>query len=439
MKSNSFKLLALLSLSLSLQAADVLVFSNAYKYALENSHSLKSSTYLLESEKEKINLEESQLYPQIKLSASVKSSRYQYHDDFPTNNDKTLKQNQFNATASLRQSVYTPTTYTKISAQELKSDYSKIKVKLEKEELAQEVFTSYLDVLKSRSKMELLKSYIAFNKVKYTKIKQQFEKNLSNKMDLLEMKVEYDTALINLKREEKLFNSYTLKLKYFIGNVDYTLPKLQKSDVEIVNLIEKMRMQVDTIKKSLKVTQAELSAEISQKNIDLAKDGHLPTVSFDALFSKYEMNNPDVTAPYTYTTYAMLTANIPLYSGGYTSSQVASAKLEHKAALEEVRQVDKETKVSYVYNMAVFNASADSVQMYRDSLASSTLYVKAVDEGFKQGLKSIIDLDEAKNKFYEVKYKYVENLYEMVNSYITLLVETDNIEGIALLDTLIEK
>ncbi|MDQ1245049.1 MAG: outer membrane protein, partial [Campylobacterota bacterium] len=49
-----------------------------------------------------------------------------------------------------------------------------------------------------------------------------------------------------------------------------------------------------------------------------------------------------------------------------------------------------------------------------------------------------IDLNDAKNKLYEVRYKYIENIYEMVNSYIGLLMVTDNFKDIGLLDKLVE-
>ena len=439
MKNNTKNiLLSSLLLACVNLSASALTFTTAYDLALLNASNIKSSSYLAEADKEKITQEESQLYPQINFSGGFKTSNYQYHKDFSTAN-KSIQQNQFNASLSLKQSIYTPEVYSRIDLQESRSKYSEVKVELEKEQLAQNVFNAYLDVLKSRSKIELLTSYLTFNKTKYNKILKQFEKNLSNKMDLLEMKVEYDTAKIDLAKEQKLFESYSLKLEQFIGDAEYTLPALKKSDQPILNMIDTMQTMVAGDMNSLQITQAQVAAEISQKNIENASDAHLPTVTFNASATKYQMNKPDVTAPYDNVELAMININIPIYGGGYTSSRVASSKLEYKAALEEIKRVQKDVGVEYSYQKAIFNASVESVTLYRDSLASAALYVESVEQGYKYGLKSLIDLNEAKSRFYKVKYTYVENIYEMVNSYIALLMITHNFEGIKLLDELVKE
>ena len=435
---NSTKFILSLLLSSNFLNANALTFTEAYTLALVNANSIKSSEYLAKSDKEKINQEEAQLYPQLRLNASYKLSNYQYHKDYPSLNNH-IRQNQFNANITLKQALYVPETYSRIDIQESKSTYSEVTVKLEKERLALNVFATYLDVLKSRSKIELLHSYLTSSKIKYTKVKKQFEKNLSNKMDFLKFEVELNNAKIELSKEEKFLDAYKLKFEQFIGKEKYELAKLKGSESSIIDMLDQMRFKIMGTLRSLKVEQAKVAANISQNNIQSAKSAHLPSVTFDASFSKYEMNEPDVTTPYSHIEYAMINVNLPIYTGGYTSSKIASTKLEYKAALEELKRVEKETTIEYNHNLALFNASIESVTLYKDSLASTELYVKSIEEGYKYGLKSVIDLTEAKSKFYEVKYKYVENIYEMVTSYINLIMITHNFDGISLLDELIKE
>ena len=92
--------------------AEVLLFSKAYELALENSNGIKSSAYLSQSDKEKIKQEESQLYPQINVSAYYKKSEYVSNPS----NAKT-EQGLLNYAVSLRQSVYNPEIYSKIATQ----------------------------------------------------------------------------------------------------------------------------------------------------------------------------------------------------------------------------------------------------------------------------------------------------------------------------------
>ena len=433
MKSSiTIKLIFLLSSFVNIVNAEVLVFSNAYELALENANDIKSSIYLSQSDKERINEEESQLYPQINLSAYYKKTEYVSNPE----NYKT-RQGLMNYTFSVRQSVYNPEIYSRIDMQKSRSEYSKVRVELEKEELAQNLFNTYLDVLKSKNKIELLKSYLEYSKYRLQELTKKYEMSLSNKMDLLEMKVEYNSAQIDLDKEKKLINVYNLKLKQFIGDVEYELPTIDTGK-PIGNMINLMKEKIISDKQSLKVIQAQVAVQIQNAEVENAADGHHPKLNLDATYAKYSTDDPTVEASYNNTKSIMLTLNIPIYSGGYVSSRVTSAELMRQAANEDLISIKKQVKVEYDEYLALFEASAESVSMYKEALDSAELYVEAITQGYDHGLKSITDLNDAKNKFYEVKYKYIENIYEMVNSYIGLLIVTNNVDDITILNELVE-
>ncbi len=427
----SLILSALLSATLS---AEVLTFSKAYELALENANTLRSSKYVAEAEKEKINQEESQLYPQINLAATYKKTEYESN---PTKN--MTRQGLITYSLTARQSIYNPEVYTRVDMQESRSKYSDVKVEYEKEVLAQELFKTYLDILKSQNKIKLLESYLEYNRSKLEELTKKFDMDMSNKMDLLQMRVEYNAAEIELDKENKLFHVYDLKFKHFIGEISYELPRIE-SDKILLETITQMKQQVasvENIQKSLRVQQAEAALQVSEAEIQNAKSGHLPKLTLDAAYSKYDTDTPTIDAPYNTVKYAMVSLNIPVYGGGYVSSKVDSSKLMYKAANEDLQNATKETQVFYDEYLAIFEASSESVTMYKDALASAELYLEAIEQGYKYGLKSIIDLNDAKNKLNEVKYKYVENLYSLVDSYIGLLMVTNNFKELHLLDKLV--
>ncbi len=411
-----------------------MTFSKAYELALENANTLRSSKYVAEAEKEKINQEESQLYPQINLAATYKKTEYESN---PTKN--MTRQGLITYSLTARQSIYNPEVYTRVDMQESRSKYSDVKVEYEKEVLAQELFKTYLDILKSQNKIKLLESYLEYNRSKLEELTKKFDMDMSNKMDLLQMRVEYNAAEIELDKENKLFHVYDLKFKHFIGEISYELPRIE-SDKILLETITQMKQQVasvENIQKSLRVQQAEAALQVSEAEIQNAKSGHLPKLTLDAAYSKYDTDTPTIDAPYNTVKYAMVSLNIPVYGGGYVSSKVDSSKLMYKAANEDLQNATKETQVFYDEYLAIFEASSESVTMYKDALASAELYLEAIEQGYKYGLKSIIDLNDAKNKLNEVKYKYVENLYSLVDSYIGLLMVTNNFKELHLLDKLV--
>jgi len=436
MKSNKhilfFCLTAVLCGTLS---AEVLNFSRAYELALDNANNIRSSIYVAEAEKEKINQENSQLYPQINLTTSYKKTEYETN---PTKN--IVRQGLITGSITARQTIYNPEVLSRIDMQESRSKHSDIKVEYEKEALAQELFKTYLDILKSHNKIKLLESYLEYNRSKLEELNKKFAMDLSNKMDVLEMRVEYNSAVIELDKEKKLLKVYDLKFKHYIGDITYELPKIE-SDKSLIDTITQMKAQViseSDLQKSLRVKQAEAAVAVSEAEVENAKSGHKPTLTFDASYNIYDTDTPTIDAPYDTVKYAMISLNIPIYSGGHVSSKVDSSRLLQKAANEDLQNTKKEVQVFYDEYLAIFEASSESVEMYKNALESAELYLESIDQGYAYGLKSIIDLNDAKNKLNEVKYKYVENLYSLVDSYIGLLMVTNNFKELNLLDKLVE-
>lgn len=438
MRNNNFILgVILVNLVLGSLHAEPLTFSSAYDLALKNSNAIKSNVYMSEADEEKINQEKSHLYPKIDLSGYYKKSEYVSNPGSSGGDKRTTRQGLYNYSVSLQQSIYDASIYSRINTQKARSEYSKSGVELKKEELAHEVFSSYLNLLKSRNRIKLNESYILFNEAKLKELTKKYELHLINKMDLLEVQVDYDSAKIDLNRERKLYDVYDLKLKQLIGTVEYELPFID-TDKPVLDMINIMKETVGTDKKSLKIKQAQIAVDISEGEVDIASDGHLPTLSLRGSYAKYETDDPNIEAAYDSTKYIMLNIDIPIYTGGYTSSRIATTELMYKAAQEDLIDIQKKVKVEYDESLALFETSAESIVMYKNALKSSELFVESIDQGYKYGLKSITDLQDAKVKYYEVRYKYIENIYDLVDSYIRLLIVTNNFDNIDILDRLVE-
>lgn len=419
----------------SLQA-EILIFSKAYELALKNAHSIKASAYQVESTKERVVQAESQLYPQINLSGYYKKSENTYYEAGRDN----LKQGLYNYGLSLKQSVYNPSIYANIDVETSKNKLYKIGIELEKEELAQTVFKAYLEVLKSNNKIKLYEAYLEYAKSKLDELNTKYDMYMVSKMDLLEMQVEYKSAQIDLSKERKILQVYTLKLEQLIGDFEYELPIIDTNKY-IIDSIEAMKLSVlnkEDFSQNLVLLQSKLELKIAKDEIKSASTGHYPKVDLEGSIYAYDTDNVDVQAPYKETRSVMLVFNLPIYSGGSVSSRVTEKELVSKAVNEELLNTYKDIKVQYDESVALFEASVESVSMYKEAHESALLYVDSIEQGYENGLKSVIDLNDAKNKQYEVKYKYIENIYEMVDSYISLLMITNNFQSLDLLDGIVK-
>ena len=437
MKNSKLFFLGILS-AVSLNA-EVLTFSKAYELALENTNSIKASIFKMEGAKERLEQEKSQLYPQLNLTASYKKTEYNYNKNYNASGD-TIEQGLINYSVSLKQSLYNAQIYSRISLERSKSELYEVGVELEKDELAQQVFQAYLNLLKTNNKIELDKAYLKYAKSKLDELTIKYDMFMASKMDLLEMKVEYKSAQIELKKEKKLLVVNRLKLKQLIGDASYEVPSINLDShvLSTIGFIKSAIAKQDDFSANLQLLKAKLALEIAKKDVHNSFVAHYPTLDLQASYSGYDTDDPTSDSLYKDVKSVMVMFNLPIYSGGRISSRVRELEYNVKSANEEYKDTLKQVEVMYDENFALLDASIESVSMYQEALESSSLYVDSVEQGYEHGLKSIIDVNDAKNKQYTVKYKYIENIYEMVNSYIGLLIVTNDFKNIALLDKLVK-
>lgn len=414
-------------------ASDIVTISDAYNLALKNSNQMRSADYQVKANKEKIEQVKAEFYPQINGTIIHSKTDYEINKLVKTAQPKiTEVTTEYRLTLS--QPIYNPQTFAKLGIEKTRLKLFNTKTNIEKQKLAKTVLKIYLDILKSKTKIDLLNSYKDYYKYQLEAVDKRFKVNLSNKMDLLKSKLDYSNSKLELKKEKNLLKVYKLQLSNIIGKSNFTLPKLNsdKLDINLIDNIKSVVKDKSNFSSNLEIQQSIEGVKISKYDIKNSFSGHLPTVNLDGSYSKYHTN--DKTVDYDNTKKIMLSVKIPIFQGFYTSSKVEASKLNLKAAKEDLADTENTIKARYKEQITLFNSALESISLYKETLASSELYRESISVGYQNGLKSIVDLYDARNKVYEVKYKYVENIYTMMDSYIELLTITNNFDKLKLLD-----
>ncbi len=79
------------------------------------------------------------------------------------------------------------------------------------------------------------------------------------------------------------------------------------------------------------------------------------------------------------------------------------------------------------------------MSVYNDALLSAKTYEESINLGYKNSLKSIIDVYEARNKIFKIEAEYIQNIQNFIDSYVGFLILTDNLDDLSLIDTIIKK
>jgi len=424
----SSKIILAIFLLCSYGNAEVLTILDAYNLALQNSKELKSSEYQIEANKEEINQAKAQLYPQIYLSASYAKKKY----------DGSESGRLSNYTLSFNESLYDSYKINRVDVAKSKVRLDNFKIEFQKQELAQRVFKLYMNILKSQSKIEVYNAYITAKEKRVEFLNKKLQLSLGTKTDLLQGEVDYHSSTIDLLREKKFIRVNKLRLKHLIGVNSIELPYINLDNItdDIVNrMSDIVEMGKSNFDSNLKLAQSKMSVDLSQKEIISAKSAHYPTLSINAQYSKINADRQVSGLENART--LMVQIQLPLYQGGATESKVTASKLSYSSAKENQLQVEDDIREEYAENLATFESSAKSISLYRESLNSARAYLDSIQQSVNAGLKSSLDLNEAKSKLYEVKYRFVQNIYDMINAYIDLLVVTNQFDNLGLVDEII--
>ncbi len=410
--------------------AQTITISEAYNLALQNSKELKASKYQLQANKEQLKQAKAGLYPQVYISTSYGKKSYGEGD---TGRISTYA-------VSLNQPIFDVYKMSKVDIEDNKVEIDRYNFEIEEQELAKRVINLYMDILKSKNRLEVYRAYIQAKENKVQLLDKKLSMRLSTKTELLQGEVDYHFSLMDLKREQKAIRVNELKLKHLIGLDNIDIPDI---NLDLINedIISQMRMVIDVNRENyvsnLRLKASEMEVELSKKYINSAKSEHLPTVNLNAQYSK--INADSQVSSLENTKSLTIQFQMPLYQGGAVSSKVEQYKLSLNSTKERLSQIEDEVKEEYEENLALFDSSAKSFKLYKEALNSAREYLYSVEKSFNAGLKSKLDLDDAKSRLYEVKYRFIENIYDLANSYINLLITTNSLENLKLVDRVLNR
>jgi outer membrane protein TolC len=429
MKSKISKLLLSVATLTTLANAEVLTLSKAYEMALAKSSDVKSWEYQLKAGEEKIEYTKSKLYPQLSLASAYGRDNHIVESSVSSEYDYESTETIENHKISLSQMIYDPEVYANIKMEKAKVKVFEARTQLQKQELIQQLLKVYLDILKAENKIELQSSIVEYNKYRLKAIKKEYSMKLANKMDLLEAQVEYNNSMIALKKERDNLTINRVKLSNMIKNDNFEMPKISYDDKFILADIELMKSMIyeDNIDNNLNIKQAKYTIEQYRHELDASRAGHYPKLYFDASYATYAEQSR-----------AMLSLQIPIYQGGATSSRVRSSIAYLSSAKEDLATTQDEIKIQYNELKSMLDAAIESTSLYTEAIESAKLYVKSIEQGYEHELKSIIDLYEAKSKLLDIKSQYIENIYTLVDSYVAILILTNNFNNLQYVDNVIK-
>lgn len=391
---------------------------DVYQLAVNHDAQLAQARAEYQANQEVVNTARAPLLPQVSADGS-----YARNDSSRNPNDVDTRDLSLN----VNQSLYKHDNWARFSQAKYNLKQSEYAIKSAEQDLIVRVADAYFKVLLSQEDLKLAKSKEEADKTQWDRARASAEVGLASKTDVLQAKSSYD-----LSKSDRISAANNLDVSY---EELMKLTGVSVRDLKVIALNVKLPPQNLNINEyemqaqqtNLEVLQATESANAASEEIDVQKSGQFwPDVNLKASYSDTAYSNfqNSATSALSYQDRNDLTvgvyASIPLYSGGGVSSQVASARAQYKAATIATRDAKETARLNARVEVRNVQSGFELIDANRAAVQSNDAFLEAAEEGYKVGLKDLLEVLTARTNKFQARRNLASSLHNVVLSRLKL-------------------
>ena len=426
------------SLGLTTSSAFALDLVQALTLAQENDTLLQTARadYLASSEAESQST--AALLPN--LSASVFTQKNTTETSNATGN---FSNGESNYTTdgyriTLTQTLYNQQLFDAMDASEAISAQALAQYEAAKQTLILRLAQAYFAVLAANDNVAFAEAEKKANERLLKQNKERFKVGLIAITDVKEAQATYDSAVAQAIVASNELSNQQEALWFIIKQRPESLNHLQESvSINFPELEDIKSWQDKALANNLNLRAVRYAMEAAKENYDSQRAGHYPTLNLSAQHSSTSadgsslgLGGRDVDD-----TTIGLSLDIPIYSGGYTSSKVRQGAAELDAAKisleKQQRQTIQEMRVAYLG----VQAAVAQVEAFKQVLISTQTATEATQLGFEVGTRTSVDVLLAQGNLFKSQRDYASARYNSILKLLELkyaagLLSTADIEKI---------
>ena len=327
--------------------------------------------------------------------------------------------------ATLSQPIFRADRWFQLQAAEAVNEQAALELSATEQNLILQTAERYFAVLRAQDNLASTKADEAAFKRQLDQSNGRFDVGLTDKTDVLQAQASYDTARANrILAERQVQDAFQALVT--LTNRDYlALQGVVHSLPVSVPTPNDAQAWVDTAaRQNLTLLATNHAVDAAEETVRQRKAGHAPTVDAVARYQKGDndnlgFSNPSPLPGVTYggdveQTSIGLQLNIPIYSGGLTSSQVREA-YQRLVQAEQQRESQRRQVVENTRNLhRAVNTDVEQVKARKKSIISNQSAVEATEIGYQVGTRNIVDVLDAQRQLYASVRDYNNSRYDYI-------------------------
>jgi outer membrane protein len=256
--------------------------------------------------------------------------------------------------------------------------------------------------------------------------KQRFEVGLIAITDVQESQAAYDQSIADEIGAKRSLATSREFLREITGQyVDSLSAPVEELPLPSPNPADEASWIDQAMTQNLQLVSSRLGEEVARYEISFRRTGHYPTIDLIAGRRYNETVGESQLGPFPVSPIdsdstsdsIALRFNLPIFQGGGTSSRVREAVYLHRASMEQLQRVSRETERATRDAYLGVLSEISRVKALKQAVASSRTALEATQAGFDVGTRTIVDvlisqraLYTAITNYYRSRYAYIGNV-----------------------------
>lgn len=306
---------------------------------------------------------------------------------------------------------------------------SKSNLLLLENQITLQVMTGYLDLMRKEDLLAVAEEKVKITELQVKRMERLMEVGNASSGELLEVKAQHSTEKLNLTNANNGVEISRLNLIHLLNlelNAPMDIEKPELADPSALDIPNLDSVYMNAVRYLPQIDGAKHNIQVKKKSLAIAKSGLSPELYMSGLFrSNYSNNalNPiDPMLPYLYPDQIIdhkyksvaIGLNIPIFNKWQTNTNISKAKitlLDAKYNMENEKQLLLQ-EIQQFYTDAV--AALDNYNAAGETFANSEEAYRYMDEKFKVGMATALELDEARNRLFASQSEMISSKYVFI-------------------------
>jgi len=404
-------------------AADLL---SLYQEAIESDARLAGERFRYRADQQRVIQSRALLRPQVGFNGRYGLNR----DEAAVLDEPDITDNYTSESVnfSVSQALYDREAKSGVDRSKGEVQLSALELNDTRQELALRVSVAYFDVLAAQDNLEVARSEMSAISRQLDLAREMLDVGLGTKTDLFDTEARFKLAEVSEIEALNDIEDALQSLQAITGNVPGELAAL-RSDAPVSGAEPgEVEYWISLgLARSLTVLKTDQAAEIARIQTEINRHGRSPTVDlvFNGGHSDREGSSNERSARDL-----SLQFNVPLYQGGAISSRVEQAHLLHQAALEDAKQVRRETERAIRNAFLDVDSNARRISALLQAVDASESAVQARQEGFAAGISTNLDVLDAQRDLFRARRDYLRARYDHIINLLELERAAGSLEDI---------